>query len=77
MSVRYRKHLILPILDQDEATGAWIASARIEFNEKLMFHNVSIRRSSAFGTKGKAEKYIIQQTKEWIHKRLGTTVTHD
>ena len=74
MSVRYRKHLILPILQQDEATGAWIASARIEFTEKLTFHNVSISRSSMFRTRRQAERFILQEAKEWINKRLGTRV---
>ena len=77
MSVRYRKHLILPILDQDEATGGWIARAHIEFTEKLMFHNVSMSRNSTFGTKVEAEKYIVHQAKEWIDKKLGTSVKQE
>jgi hypothetical protein len=70
MAVQYRKHLILPTIDQDEATGAWIASAHIQFTEKLTFHNVSIQGSSMFRTKREAEKQIVRQAKEWIDERL-------
>jgi hypothetical protein len=34
MSLRYRKHLILLTINQDEATGAWFESAHIQYTEK-------------------------------------------
>ena len=70
MAVRYRKHLILPTIYQDEATGAWSGTAQVQFTEKLTFHNVSIRGSILFRTKREAEKHIVQQAKEWIDERL-------
>lgn len=70
MAVQHRKHLILPTIDRDEATGAWIATAHIEFTQKLTFYNVIIRGSSMFPTKKEAEKHIVQQAKLWIDQRL-------
>ena len=70
MSVRYRKHLILPTISQDEATGAWTATAHIQFTEKLAFNNFIIRGSTMFRTEREAEKHIVQQAKEWIDQRL-------
>jgi hypothetical protein len=43
MAVRYKKHLILPTIDQDEGAGTWTATAHIQFTEKLSFHNVIIQ----------------------------------
>jgi hypothetical protein len=70
MSVQYRKHLILPTISQDEATGAWTATAHIQFTERLAFNNFILRGSTTFRTKREAEKYIIQHAKEWIDGRL-------
>jgi hypothetical protein len=70
MSVRYRKHLILPTISQDEATDAWTATAHIQFTEKLAFNNFIIQGSTMFRTKRQAEKHIVQQAKEWIDERL-------
>ena len=38
MAVQYKKHLILPTIDQDEDAGTWTATAHIQFTEKLTFH---------------------------------------
>jgi hypothetical protein len=54
----------------DEDTGSWIATAHIQFTEKLSFHNVIIRGSKMFRTKKEAEKHIVEQAKEWIDERL-------
>ena len=70
MAVRYKKHLILPTIEQDEGVGTWTATAHIQFTEKLSFHNVIIRGSSMFPTKKEAEKHIVQQAKQWIDERL-------
>ena len=70
MSVRYRKHLILPTISQDEATGAWTATAHIQFTEKLAFTNFILRSSTIFRTKREAEKHIVQHAKKWIDERL-------
>jgi hypothetical protein len=69
MAVRYKKHLILPTMEQDEGVGTWTATAHIQFTEKLSFHNVIIRGSSMFPTKKEAEKHI-EQAKLWIDERL-------
>ena len=70
MSVRYRKHLILPTISQDEATAAWTATAHIQFTDKLAFNNFILRGSTTFRTEKEAEKHIIQHAKEWIDERL-------
>jgi hypothetical protein len=70
MSVRYRKHLILLTISQDEATGCWTAIGHIQFTEKLAFTNFTLQRSTSFHTKGEAEKHIVQQAKVWIDERL-------
>jgi hypothetical protein len=70
MAVQHRKHLILPTIDRDEATGAWIATAHIQFTQKLTFYNVIIRASSMFPIKKAAETHIVQQAKVWIDERL-------
>lgn len=70
MSLRYRKHLILPTINQDEDTCAWFGSAHIQYTEKLKFHNVLIQVRGIFWTKTEAEKHLIQQAKEWIDSRL-------
>jgi hypothetical protein len=70
MSVRYRKHLILPTISQDEASAGWTATAHIQFTEKLAFNNFILRGSTLFRTKREAEKHIIQHAKEWIDERL-------
>lgn len=70
MALRYRKHLILPTISQDEATGAWTATAHIQFTEKLAFTNFILRGSTMYRTKSEAEKHIIEQAKEWIDQRL-------
>ena len=70
MSVRYRKHLILPTISQDEASGDWTAIAHIQFTEKLAFNNFILRSSTTFGTESEAEKHIVEQAKEWIDERL-------
>lgn len=70
MGVRYRKHLILPTIDQDEDTGSWIATAHIQFTEKLAFNNFILRVSTLFPTKKEAEKHIVEQAKLWIDERL-------
>ena len=70
MSFHYRKHLILPTIDQDEATGGWVGKTHIQYTEKLLFHNVSIRCRGMFRTKTEAEKQVIQEAKEWVDKRL-------
>jgi hypothetical protein len=54
----------------DEDTGSWIATAHIQFTEKLSFHNVIIQGSKMFRTKKEAEKHIVEQAKEWIDERL-------
>ena len=59
MAVRYRKHLILPTIDQDEDSGSWTATAHIQFTEKLIFHNIIIRSSNMFLTEKEAEKQIL------------------
>ena len=70
MSIRYRKHLILPTINQDEATGAWFGSAHIQYTEKLKFHNIVIQGRGIFWTRTEAEKHVIQEAKEWIDSRL-------
>jgi hypothetical protein len=70
MGVRYRKHLILPTIDRDEDTGTWIATAHIQFTEKLDFNNFILRVSTLFPTKKEAEKHIGEQAKLWIDERL-------
>jgi hypothetical protein len=70
MSLHYRKHLILPTINQDEATGAWLGSAHIQYTEKLKFHNISIQGRGISWTKAEAEKQLIQQAKECIGSRL-------
>ena len=70
MAVRYKKHLILPTVDRDEDTDTWIATAHIQFTEKLSFHNVIIRGSNKFPTKHQAEKHIVHEAKFWIDERL-------
>jgi hypothetical protein len=70
MGVRYRKHLILPTIDQDEDTGLWNATAHIQFTEKLAFNNFILRVTTSFPTKKEAEKHIIEQAKLWIDQRL-------
>jgi hypothetical protein len=70
MSVRYRKHLILPTISQDEVTGTWTATAHIQFTEKLAFTNFILRSSAIFRTKKEAEKHIVEQAKKWIDERL-------
>jgi hypothetical protein len=70
MAVRYKKHLILATIDQDEGVGTWTATAHIQFTEKLSFHNVIIRGSSMFLTKREAEKHIVEKAKQWIDERL-------
>jgi hypothetical protein len=70
MAVRFKKHLILPTIVPDEDTGSWIATAHIQFTEKLSFHNIIIRGSKMFRTKKEAEKHIVEQAKEWIDERL-------
>lgn len=70
MSVRYRKHLILPTISQDEVTGAWTATAHIQFTDKLAFTNFILRSSALFRTKREAEKHIVEQAKKWIDERL-------
>ena len=62
--------VILPMIVPDEDTGSWIATAHIQFTEKLSFHNVIIRGSKMFRTKKEAEKQIVEQAKEWIDERL-------
>jgi hypothetical protein len=63
-------NLILPTISQDEATGAWTTIGHIQFTEKLAFTNFTLRRSTSFRTKSKAEKHIVQQAKDWIDERL-------
>jgi hypothetical protein len=46
--MRYRKHLILTTPTVDAATGAWKATAHIEFTEQRAFNNVVIRSSALF-----------------------------
>jgi hypothetical protein len=70
MSVRYRKHLILPTISQDEVSGDWTAIAHIQFTEKLAFNNFILRSSLTFPTESEAEKRIVEQAKEWIDERL-------
>jgi hypothetical protein len=70
MAVRYKKHLILPTIDQDEGSGSWTATAHIQFTEKLSFHNIIIRASNVFPTEKEAEKHIVEQAKEWVEERL-------
>jgi hypothetical protein len=70
MSIHYRKHLILATIDQDEATGAWFGNTHIQYTQKLLFHNVSIRGRGMFRTKAEAEKQVTQEAKEWVDKRL-------
>jgi hypothetical protein len=70
MAVRFRKHLILPTVEQDQTTGHWTAMARIQFTDNSSFHNVLVKRSSTFRTKSQTEKYIIQQARQWIEERL-------
>jgi hypothetical protein len=70
MGVRYRKHLILPTIDRDEGTGSWMATAHIQFTEKLAFNNFILRVSTLFPTKEEAEKHILEQAKLWIDVRL-------
>jgi hypothetical protein len=62
--------VILPMIVPDEDTGSWIATAHIQFTEKLSFHNVIIQGSKMFRTKKEAEKHIVEQAKEWIDERL-------
>lgn len=69
MGVRYRKHLILPTIDQDEDTGSWIATAHIQFTEKLAFNNFILRVSTLSPTNKEAEKHIVEQAKLWIDER--------
>ena len=70
MGVRYRKHLILPTIDQDDDTGSWTATAHIQFTDKLAFNNFILRVSTLFPTKKEAEKHIVEQAKLWIDERL-------
>ena len=70
MSLRYRKHLILPTINQDEVTGAWFGSVHIQYTEKLKFHNVLIQVRGIFWTSAEAEKQVIKEAKEWIDSRL-------
>ena len=70
MSIRYRKHLILPTINQDEAMGVWFGSAHIQYTEKLKFHNIVIQGHGIFWTRAEAEKHLIQEAKEWIDSRL-------
>ena len=70
MAVQYKKHLILPTIDQDEDADTWTTTAHIQFTEKLTFHNVIIQGSSMFPTKKEAEKHIGEQAKLWIDERL-------
>jgi hypothetical protein len=70
MSICYRKHLILPTINQDEVTGAWFGSAHIQYTEKLKFHNVLIQVRGIFWTSAEAEKQVIKEAKEWIDSRL-------
>jgi hypothetical protein len=70
MGVRYRKHLILPTIDQDEDTGNWKATAHIQFTEKLAFNNFILRVTISLPTKNEAEKHIVEQAKLWIDQRL-------
>jgi hypothetical protein len=70
MSIRYRKHLILPTINQDEVTGAWFGSVHIQYTEKLKFHNVLIQVRGIFWTSAEAEKQVIKEAKEWIDSRL-------
>ena len=70
MALRYRKHLILSTINQDEVTGAWFGSAHIQYTEQLKFHNIVIQGHGIFWTKAEAEKHLIQEAKEWIDSRL-------
>lgn len=70
MGVMYRKHLILPTIDQDEDTGSWKATAHIQFTDKLAFNNFILRVSTLFPTKKEAEKHIVDEAKLWIDERL-------
>ena len=61
MGVRYRKHLILPTIEQDEEVAAGKATAHIQFTEKLAFNNSILRVSTVLPTKKEAEKHIVEQ----------------
>ncbi len=68
--MRYRKHLILTTPTADAATGAWKATAHIEFTEQRTFNNVVIRSSALFKSKEAAEKQLVREAKEWVDTRL-------
>jgi membrane protease subunit (stomatin/prohibitin family) len=70
MSIRYRKHLILPTINQDEVTGAWFGTAHIQYTDQLKFHNIVIQGHGIFWTRAEAEKHLIQEAKKWIDSRL-------
>ena len=68
--MRYRKHLILTTATADAATGAWKATAHIEFTEQRAFNNVVIRSSALFKSRKAAEKQLLREAKEWVDNRL-------
>lgn len=72
MEFLYRYHLILPVAFFDSATGDWTASVHIEFTEKLKVHTIVLKSSDAFQSEVQAKKFIIDQAKQWVDKRLGS-----
>jgi hypothetical protein len=73
MECRYRQHLIFPVAFFDSAIGDWTASVHIEFTEKLKIHTVVLKSGTAFQTEVQAKKFIIEQAKQWVDDRLGST----
>ena len=72
MEFLYRHHLILPVAFFDSTIGDWTASVHIEFTEKLKVHTIVLKSSDAFQSEVQAKKFIIDQAKQWVDKRLGS-----
>ena len=70
MELRYRDHLIFPVVSLDSVIGDWTASAHIEFTENVKVHTVVLTSGDAFQTELEAKRFIIRRAKQWVDDRF-------